>query len=90
MKPKRLIFTTAQKWWDAWTSHFTEGSECQDGLIVDDSISEPLKWRFEIGVKCLKCGMSWGIQSKQLKHSLHNVSPYGTIRIKDEKEAVNE
>ena len=90
MKSKRVILTTAQGWFDAWSSHFASGSPCQDALIVDDSISEPHKWRFENGVKCLRCGMSWGIPVRQLKHSWHKMAPYGSIRVTDEKEAVNE
>ena len=90
MKSKRVVLKTAQKWFDTWSAHFTDGSPCQDGLIVDDSISEPHKWRFEIGVKCLKCGMSWGISIRQLKHSLHDVDLSGSIKVTDEKEVVNE
>ena len=90
MKSNRKVYKTAQKWFDAVSEHFSKGSACEHALIQEDCLKDTSKWKFEQGLKCSRCGVSWGIPVRLFQRTVKLMGPIGSIRVKNEKEVVNE
>lgn len=78
----RTRLSTVLTLWDAVLDHFVPSSPCAGAMVqcADD------RNLLEIGFKCSRCGQSWAIHIRDLRDTIEQNEPEGTIRVWGERE----